>query len=202
MSWLFPKPKPPAPPPPLEVHLGVWDEYGHLHGAEEGISVATLTPAATGVPLQFGPLLAEHRLRTVLPACMPYGGKARLRIEVPNYIPSDTTIMLAQDIGLQLLALPKVTSPTLRTSGGVMETFLGLPYTIIGCSDFKSFTRYVQEGADSITPVWQQRKDLGFNDLRIFAMADVARMIEDGLRKLLPTCRVEFLAGELASRVG
>ena len=146
--WFHPKPKPQPPAPSLEVHLAVWDENAHLHGAEEGISVALLIPVSTGEPIQMGPLGAEHRLRCALPPGMPYGGWADTHIEVPGYEPLRDRIILAQDVGVQLHTLfhSSPPLPRLQAWGNHFLKATGERFTAVCTSEFNIISRYFEIG--------------------------------------------------------
>jgi hypothetical protein len=67
---------------------------------------------------------------------------------------------------------PPVVLPRLRVNGHVFETETGQPFTAIECSEFNLLNRW-QHG-EHITPVLLQRRDMGFNMLRVWTLYDLS----------------------------
>lgn len=93
---------------------------------------------------------------------------------------------------LQLrLPQPAATLPNLVVDGHVFALANGQPFTVRECSDFNLLARYLREGAEAIRPVLQQRKDCGFNMLRVWTLMDLEQF---GIGKLLPEEFGDFYA--------
>jgi hypothetical protein len=63
----------------------------------------------------------------------------------------------------------------------------GTRWTAIECSDFNLFGRYLNEGADAIRPVLAQRRDCGFNLLRVWTNYSGSPEFEATIGRLLPS---------------
>jgi hypothetical protein len=59
--------------------------------------------------------------------------------------------------------------PALSTDGAYFRTPAG-PHTIIQATDFKAFLKFVLGQTAELKTVFSQRRDLGFNDLRVLSM--------------------------------
>jgi hypothetical protein len=78
-----------------------------------------------------------------------------------------------------------VTLPRLVPAGSVFKLETGGPFTVIECSDFNLFGRYLTEGPDAIRPVLKERQAVGFNMLRVWSeyqggaafTADIGRLV-------------------------
>ena len=169
MSWWHPKPKPPSPAPParLEVHLSVW---GHDRLIADQVTMATLVPEPTGAVV-LGHLAAlENRIYFTLPAGTPYTWGAQLALDAPGYQPFRERVFLAQDLNkaMQPAASPVAALERLVADGQFFRLAGGDRFTAIECSDFLLYQRFLN--GEDLTAVLTQRRDLGFNMVRVFGM--------------------------------
>lgn len=68
---------------------------------------------------------------------------------------------------------PSVVLPRLRVRGHCFEQEDGTRFTVIQCSDFFLYGRYLN--GEDIRPVLQQRRDCGFNMLRVWTRMQLAQ---------------------------
>ena len=172
MSWLSrllailgrhrPSP-PPAPILPQSVspvmRVSVWAAEGGFAPVVGGM--VTLDdptwPVVAGV-------VEDGRLRFDLPASTQWGWAATL--SVATTVTNDQRIVLAADVDV---ALPPVWVPQPRlTTTGQFYYREGQPFTIIQCSDFQLYERYLR--GEDIGAVLADRRDLGFNTLRVWLL--------------------------------
>lgn len=166
--WSKPKPKPPVPPPaPLEVHLSVW---GHDHLIADQVTVATLVPEPIGAVLLGHLAATENRIYFTLPSGTPYTWGAQLALDAPSYQPLRQRVFLAPDlnVAMQPDAPPVAALERLFAGGQFFRLAGGARFTAIECSDFALYQRFLN--GEDLTAVLTQRRDLGFNMVRVFGM--------------------------------
>ena len=97
----------------------------------------------------------------------------QLQITAEGWQPIDRHEVVAPEVTLVVPMQPVfVPLPKLVTRGKFFRRADGTPFTAIQTSDFNLFNRY-QRGED-IRPILQERKDLGFNLLRVWTLYDLA----------------------------
>lgn len=85
-----------------------------------------------------------------------------------------------------------------RLHAGRSDLFVesGARHVIIGCTDLLLAWRYDREGVDAIRPVLGQRRDCGFNNLRVLWQKDIGNA---GRPWLMPLAKVRPFVEALAS---
>lgn len=78
--------------------------------------------------------------------------------------------------------------------GHVFRLATGERFTVIECSDFNLFGRYVIEGPDAIRPVLADRRAFGFNMLRVWAAYQGNTTFEREIGRLVPSEHPEMYA--------
>ena len=171
MGIRWPKPKPPTPAPlPRLVSLRVIDAQGQgIVGAE-----VLLVPDDGAADLQTADV--NGRVTFAVTAT----GGAEIDADATGYVsPTERVVLPPMSTDgpiegwpgtLMLQSLVVVLSP-LRVQGKFFEQIDGTPWLQIGCSDFRIFQRLL--AGEDIRPILKERRDLGFNQLRIFGMCDL-----------------------------
>lgn len=103
-----------------------------------------------------------------------------LTVEADGYIPYESqpyhrpSLQTPVVISLQKIPPPPPPPPLpeLEVRGQFFQQVDGTHITMVGCSDFGLLARFQNEGAKTITPVLQQRKDCGFNMVRVWTAFD------------------------------
>ena len=153
-----PVPVPPQSAPPV-MRVSVWAAEGGFAPVVGG----TVTLDDPTWPVVVG-VVEDGRLRFDLPASTQWGWAATL--SVATTVITDQRIVLAADVDV---ALPPVWVPQPRlTTTGQFYYCDGQPFTIIQCSDFQVYERYLR--GEDIGPVLADRRDLGFNTLRVWLL--------------------------------
>lgn len=107
-----------------------------------------------------------------------YGHQVKVPADPVNdwfLLPQDPAVMAAHPHWFQLPPLVPDMKP-LRANDQMIEHVDGSPWTAIECSDFNLLARYVQEGEAAIRPVLAQRRDIGFNLLRVWTLYDIPKI--------------------------
>ena len=148
-----------SPPPVLTMRVSVWAAEGGFAPVVSG----TVTLDDPSWPVVVG-TLEEGRLRFDLPASTQWGWAATL--SVMTTVLNDQRIVLAADVDV---ALPPIWVPQPRlTTTGQFYYRDNQPFTIIQCSDFQLYERYLR--GENISAVLSDRRDLGFNTLRVWLL--------------------------------
>ena len=101
----------------------------------------------------------------------------RYRVIVALFLGSITALALAGAfVGVRAVVGPASpeesrTLPRLVPAGQYFRLENGQRFTVIGASDFNLLSRYVN--GEDLRPILQQRKDAGFNLLRVFTVFDI-----------------------------
>lgn len=159
--------QPPIEPPvpdPIRSAITVLDEN---RAAVPGLT-CTLQPDAG-----YSPIACDYNgIQAVfmVPANrLGWGGE--LILTAPEFLPIVKRVIIEPDI-LEVTMYPDVKPlPALRARGQYIEQTDGQRWTYIGATDFNLLARYVH--GEDITPILQQRSEVGFNVLRIFTAFNV-----------------------------
>lgn len=81
---------------------------------------------------------------------------------------------------------PIVGLPRLIPAGSVFRLDTGARFTAIECTDFNLLARYLNEGAAAIRPVLAERRNVGFNMLRVWTAFSGDAVFESEIGRLVP----------------
>lgn len=158
---------PPPPPQPTVNVVRVKVDDGHTQIAASGGTLLldwhglTVTATLDGGVLVF-----------TLPEGAPMGWGAELHTTVTGFQDYAAKIECHPDVNVTVRKT--ITLTPLIVDGGFFRTADG-PHTVIQTSAFMDLARLIEEGADALRPVFQQAKDLGLNDRRVFSVNKLLR---------------------------
>ena len=104
--------------------------------------------------------------------CAPAGQGANVVVMLQNQawrgrqISPAAPFVEGETIQLEREAGPNPFLPRLVGNGQFFSTEDGQPFTVIECSDFQLFQRFLH--GEDLEPVLRDRQDIGFNTLRVF----------------------------------
>lgn len=151
---------PPTPEPPtVPVHVVVWGSDGIVSPAQARL-VLDNGIGYNGV--QVGP-----QVHFDLQAGTQYGWGASLLLKAPEQQDYHERITLAPDINVQMQPA-SVALPPLVRNGQFYYRPDGSPFTIIECSAFRLYERFLN--GEDITPFLADCQQLGFNTLRVWLL--------------------------------
>jgi hypothetical protein len=172
LSWFRRRPARPQPVPPAPTER----------------AIAVVVPGIAGASVMLGEFMGDTNADGYI--CFNHvpvsQTRIRLSIGAPGYehyvllveLPADArnyNLMVtgAAPAGPHQIALPAlvptiVALPALVTTGAVFGLATGERWTAIECTDFQLFQRFLR--GEDLSTVLQQRRDLGFNLLRVFGM--------------------------------
>lgn len=159
-SWHRPKPKPPAPQPRATFAVVVRSEDHAIPNA-----LVILSLGVSGSTNQDGYLAFEVPTGD-LSYSVHAGGYDDLFSHVVHL-----TGNLEVPVELIRLVPPEMHVPRVVIRGHFFALETGEPWTMIECSDFNLLNRFVQ--GEDITPILAQRREVGFNTLRVWTAYDV-----------------------------
>jgi hypothetical protein len=172
---LPPLPPPPPPPPPARALL--WLDVKDINTGR-GVYPCTVTISETPADI-VREVDGEGHVDQDLEA-----GPRRVKADCPNFLPNEYTVPNAAGPDGQYMINPftllvkMARMPRLLVAGKFFRQEPNTPFTLIESTDFNLYARFLNN--EDIEPVLRQRKEAGFNSLRVFteyAVPGIGRLL-------------------------